>query len=260
MPTETQAEIHVPAFMDGPRIIVPQISLGRDIEYRTDEKRNTLSAVRYQDFKPATLAELRHAYFDKDEKGVFVSPDYRQSVLSARGRGEWTSTFLRDGKESAERPERVIYDGGIWMAEGGKVTPVELPGDGWTLEYDKPTGFPSRTSSNRNDAHKIFGDDTSYFYATRNGLRAVLRNFNLGGDGPFSVDAGFEPDGRNSDVGSRSCGRSEQDAQRLATSHVVSADDQPVYVMGQTEYDVLTRVAKDNTEVADILPRITIKK
>ena len=110
MPTETQSMFVIPALMDGDRIIIPQIWLARDIEYRTDEKRNAFSAVRYQDFKPATLAELRHAYFDKTEAGVYVSPEYRQNVLANRGKGEWTSTFLRNGTEAVEMPDKVFYD------------------------------------------------------------------------------------------------------------------------------------------------------
>ena len=169
MPTETQTKIHVPALMDGQRIIVPQIWLGRDIEYRTDSKSNALSAAEYNSqMQLPTLAEIRHAFFGG-------SNDYKQSALSKRGYGEWTSTFLRDGREAIERPENIVYRNGVWVVEGGKVTQVELPPDGWTLEYDKPTGFPSRTSSNRKDAEKVFGDDTSYFYAMRDGVRAVLR-------------------------------------------------------------------------------------
>ena len=206
MSTQAQTEIHVPALMDGDRIVIPQAWLARGIDYKTDRRGNVLTAADYQDFKPATLAELRHAYFDKTGD-VFVSPDYRQSVLSNRGRGEWTSTFLQDGTRAIETPENVVYRNGLWIAEGGKVTPVELPPNGWTLEYDKPTGFPSRTSQKRKDAEKIFGDDASYFYHADSGLRAVLRDFFLDDDGPFRVHAYCGPDYGCSSVGVRPCRR-----------------------------------------------------
>ena len=230
-------DIHVPALMDGNRIVVPSLILGKDVEYKTDGRQH-LTAAAYQAFNPSTLAGLRHAYFGKNHDGNFVAPEYRESVLSSRGGGERTSTFLRDGRESIEQPGRVFYDDthSLWIAEGGKVTPVELPPEGWTLEYDKPTGFPSRTSKNRTDAKKIFGDDTSYFYATRNGLRAVLRDFDLNGDGPFYVSASYGPDDRHSYFGVRPCRRSEQGAEHLAT---------PVYVIGQAGYTGLVRQLND---------------
>ena len=147
-----------------------------------------------------TLAELRHAFFGGSE-------DYKQSVLSKYGYGEWTSTFLRDDREAIENPSNVVYRNGVWVLEGGKVSDVELPPNGWTLEYDKPTGFPSRTSQNRKDAEKVFGDDTSYFYRNMSGTRVVLRGFVLGDGGPFYVDADCGPDSRYSYVGGRACCR-----------------------------------------------------
>ncbi len=270
--------IHVPALMSSDRIVVPAFSLG-NVEYRTDNRGSAFSAQEYHEaMQLPTLAELRHAYFDKtlvldreksqfDDYGnvvvpaytnVWVSPEYRQSVLSNRGRGEWTSTFLRDGEEVIEKPVRVSYDKkhGLWTAEGGSRNRLELPPNGWTLEYDKPTGFPSRTSQTRKDAERVFGDDTSYFYANRNGLRAVLRSFLLGDDGSFYVDADYGPGSRNSNVGGRVCRRSEQDAKHLATS----VESQPIYVMGQAEYDELARLAEKNPEAADLLSKIRVQE
>ncbi len=200
---QPRAEIFVPTL-----VIVPQVWLGADVEYRTDNNL-ALTAADYQQFKPPTLAELRHAFFDRNPDGTFVSPEYRQSVLSNRGRGEWTSTFLRDGTEAIERPERVFYDrkSGLWIAEGGSVSKVKLPYNGWAVEYDTSTGFPSRTSKNRRDAEEKFGDDASYFSSDRNGLRAVLRGFSPD-DGPFLVSA-VRPGYWYSYVGSRSCRRSD---------------------------------------------------
>lgn len=252
-------EIHIPALMEGKNVIIPEIYLGKNVKYRTKNKKS-LSAAQYQRFNPPTLAELRHAFFDKNDDNSFVSPEYRQSVLSKRGYGEWTSTFLRDGREAVERPEKVFFDEKheLWVVEGGKVIKVELPPDGWTLEYDIPTGFPSRTSSKRKDAEKVFGDDTSYFWKSDNGLRAVLRGFSLRGSGPFCVDAGCGPDLRPSFFGSRSCRRYEQDAKRLTTPSKLTTKGRPaLYVMGQAEYETLT---KKHQEIGELLSKIRVQK
>ncbi len=207
----TQTDIHVPALMNGEEIVVPQIWLGRDVEYRQIRGRTSLSADEYnREMQLPTLAELRHAYFDKvDDR--FVSPEYRESVQGKRGYGEWTSTFLRDGEEAIERPERITYDKkrGLWVVEGGKVTTVELPKEGWVVEYDKPTGLPSRTGRIE-DAEKVFGGDASYFYSRSRGLWVVLRSFDHGKLGPFYVHADYEPHGRASSVGGRASSGSEQ--------------------------------------------------
>ncbi|MBI3413045.1 MAG: hypothetical protein HY051_03130 [Candidatus Aenigmarchaeota archaeon] len=200
-------EILVSALMDGDKVVVPQARFAARVKYKKTGGR-PLTAAEYQTLNPPTLAELRHAYFDKNPDGSFVSPEYRLSVNSKRGYGEWTSTFLRDGNEIVERPKKIYFDEvrGLWIAEGGKTSPIKLPNDGWTLEYDERTGFPSETGS-RKDAEKVFGEDTSYFYTNKNGLRAVLRCF-APDYGPFLVNAYSEPDGRDSDVGVRSLRRS----------------------------------------------------
>ena len=257
MATQTQANvIHVPALMDGEKAIVPQFWLGKDVEYRQDRESNSLSAVGYNSqMTLPTLAELRRAFFDTksgqsmawsfdakekiylpNRPDDWLSPEYRQSVLSKRGYGEWTSTFLKDGREAIENPANVVYRNGIWIAEGGKVTPVELPPDGWALEYDKPTGFPSRTSQQKKDAEKVFGDDTSYFYRTTSGVRAVLRDFALGDSGPFYVGAHYVPDDRPSDLGGRA---------------------EPVISMSMQKYQALTEAYQ---RVGDLLSRIKVQK
>jgi hypothetical protein len=180
-----------PLVIEG-REILPAFSLDREIT------RYGSSAQEVYKTAP-TLAQLRHAFE--------TSAEIRADVLANRYRGEWTATFLRDGKEAIERPDNVFYDqkSGLWIAEGGKVTRVELPGEGWALEYDKPTGFPSRTSSKRKDAERVFGNDASYFWVDKNGLRAVRRSFDrFGGDGPFDVVADWRPDDGRDDLGSRS--------------------------------------------------------
>lgn len=206
--------IKVPAWIE--TITVPGVVLGEEIgDYGIHPKDPKV----YRE--APTLAELWHAYFDKNPNGSFISPEYRGSVLSKRGYGEWASTFLKDGKEIIERPEKVFYDKKHgWVVEGGRAVSFEhfpegkLPLEGWTLEYDRLTGFPSRTSKNRSDAERIFGSDASYFWYSSNGLRAVLRDFDLNdyyiywggfaGCGPFCVSAGYEPDDRFSVIGVRS--------------------------------------------------------
>ena len=249
MATQTQAYIQVPSLMDGDKIVVPQFWLGKDVEYRTDRGNNALSAAEYDSTMTLLkLAELRHAFFGGSE-------DYRQSALSERGYGEWTSTYLQDGKRAIERPENVVYRNGIWIAEGGKVTPVELPPNGWALEYDKPTGFPSRTSEKRKDAEKVFGDDTSYFYRATSNVRAVLRYFNFGADGPFYVSAGYLPDSRDSNFGGRACRRSEQAAEQLATP--LESGPEPIISMSMQEYQSLLEA---HQRVGDLLSRIKVQK
>ena len=182
------------------KIVIPRFRLG-EMEDRWKENYKSFSAAEYiSDMPLPTLAELRHAFFG----GFF---DYWQSVHSYRGFGEWTSTFLRDGKEVVERPGNLICRNGVWVLEGGKVTPVELPPDGWTLEYDIATGFPSRTSKDREDAEKIFGDDASRFWNNEDGVRPVARIFFHGEGGPFCVDAGCVPDRRYGNIKGRVCRR-----------------------------------------------------
>ncbi|MBI2971883.1 MAG: hypothetical protein HYY37_05680 [Candidatus Aenigmarchaeota archaeon] len=257
MTTKAPPWIHVPALMDGSNVVVPQFWLGEDVEYRRDG-RCALSPAGYNSrMQLPTLAELRYAYCGRNPDGSFVSPDYKQSVRSMRGRGEWTSTFLRDGREAIENPENFVCRNGIWVVEGGKVSPVELPPDGWTLEYDKPTGFPSRTSQERRNAEGVFGNDASYFYRNTRGVRAVLRNFGLNDSGPFYVNASYGPADGDSYVGARSC-RREPDTRNASVDVGQSMERRalPVYAMGQAEYDALLQLAQGNPQLEEILSRI----
>lgn len=205
----TQKEIFVPALVENGRIIVPNMYLGNEIKYRTRQGK-PLSAAEYQSFNLPTLAELMHAFFDKTAGGVFVSPEYRQSMLPQSAlstkRYEWTSTFLWKGKELIEKPERVFYDEKheLWIAEAriDNIHRVETPNNGWVLEYDKSTGFPSRTSKNKKKAENKFGGDASYFDKSEDGLRAVLWSSSL-------IGAGYRPGDRSSDFGARYCRRPE---------------------------------------------------
>jgi len=167
-----------------------------------------------------TLAELRHAFFgrtlvlsDKSKfrddgtveipayTGDWLCPEYRTAVHDEKGRGERTCVFLQDGKEIIVRPESISYENGVWRAEG-HFDKVELPPEGFVLEYDKPTGMPSRTGSEK-DAKKIFGKDRSYFWYNPNGLRAVRRGFCYDDYGPFDVSAYYDPGYRAGGVGVR---------------------------------------------------------
>ena len=209
MTTQTQIDINVQALMDRGKVVVPQFWLS-GIEYRTHSKKYTLSPDEYtlspveynSQMKLPTLAELRHAFETNN--------DYKQSVLSTRGYGEWTSTFLKDGNIAIENPENVVCRNGVWVIEGGKVSLVELPPNGWVLEYDKPTGLPSRTSQKRKDAENVFGYDTSDFLASKKMVSAILREFDPGDRGPFNVFACCKPTDSGIYIGGRTCRREDQ--------------------------------------------------
>ena len=214
--TQNYKQIYVPALIDGNLVKIPEFWLCKDIEYKSDSNGMLFSAAEYLDYNPPTLAELRHAYFDKNLDGSWISPDYRVSVLSKKSYGEWVSTFFQDGRRIIERPERVIYNEKheLWIAEGGRVTPVEPPPNGWVLEYDKTTDFPSKTSRKRKDAEQIFDDDSSYFYRSVKGLKAIFLATDIG---PFYIDASHNPDHAHLFIGIRICHRSEQNKKFLAT-------------------------------------------
>ncbi|MBI4019649.1 MAG: hypothetical protein HY364_05385 [Candidatus Aenigmarchaeota archaeon] len=140
-----------------------------------------------------TIKDLVTAYFGRNEQG-WLSPAYRQAVHRDNGQGEWTSTYT-DGKIMIERPLRVYFDekSEMWIAEGDNKIPVELPPDGWITEIDYVTGLPSRTSINKDDAVRTFGEDASYFsHPTPDGFSPIVRD-SLGRHGPFEIVASLEP-------------------------------------------------------------------
>jgi len=199
-------EIHVPASTSRRgKVLRPEFWVADNISYLISSDHEPHSAAMYQEMKPPTLAEHVHAYFSKTGSGEFLCPEFRKNVRHHKGYGEWTSTFLKNGREMIERPDRVYYDLEIntWVAEGGKTRRIKLPETGWVLEFDKETGFPVRSTLNKADAHKIFGDDASFFNATRLGLAAVIRDYNMQ-LGPFCVLAHYGPGARVSYVGARS--------------------------------------------------------
>ncbi len=191
---------YIPPLVESGKVIVPGANVG-GVEYRTRKVwflERPLRIMEYQALNPPTLAQLRHAYFDKDASGKWACYEYRQIAREERN-SDLTSTFLLDGKQCVEHPtnlhrEKTTYHGRerkVWIVEG-KVTSVELPPNGWILEFDKPTGLPSRTSYQYEDAEKIFGTDASAFRYSRKGLRAISRR-NLGFFGFFTVDATRNP-------------------------------------------------------------------
>ena len=198
---EVKNRIIVPALADGNgNVIVPETYLGSDVEYRATAEGRHFTASQYQKFNPPTLAVLRRAFFDKNEDGSWLCPEYRKDVNSHRGYGEWTSTWVKDREEiltGVHFDEKGKYLGADRIIE----VKGQLPPNKWVLEYDKETGVPSRTGS-RKAAEKIFGNDASYVWF-ENGLCAVLRSFDGDGNGPFGIDAGYRPDYGYSGVGSR---------------------------------------------------------
>lgn len=182
-------EINVPALFENGELIIGGTWLGKKPVLRTTQDNCIYSAIEVQSLNPPTIAELRHAFFDKNPDGSWVSPEYRQSVLSSPVSGEWTSTFVLNGNTLVVRPELIEYDAkhGIWVAHGYLNNKIELPPNGFVLEYDKLTGLPSRTSSKEEGAEKIFGGDRSYFRRTESSLNPVLRDYVTEGLGPFCI-------------------------------------------------------------------------
>ncbi len=169
--------------------LMPRVVLGGYIDGKGKIRPNDPAVYR----RGPTLAELLHAFFGRNPDGSWVSPEYRENMESESG--EFTSTFLQNGALSIERPESLSYDKkiGLWIAEGGNAVRIELPHDGWVVEYDEPTGWPSRTSPNKNDAKRAFGGDASYFSAIRKGLRAAAREYYVSDYGKFFINARFTP-------------------------------------------------------------------
>lgn len=204
MPTSNQTYIHVPALTDRGRLVIPEFRLTENVEHNLGGGRDYFhtAAEHNTQKRLPTLAELRHAYFEGSE-------DYRRSVISRKGYREYTSTFLQDGERIIERPENIVYRNGIWVLEGGKVTRVKLPFEGWVLEYDISTGLPKRTSQNKKDAWKVFGDDASRFWGRKiQGVKVIVVGNDFTDSGPFCIDAYCcDPGYSASGVGSRECRR-----------------------------------------------------
>lgn len=178
-------EIHVPALVENEQVVIPEFWLGKEIEHKFNEDRSDIPLTLWQGYvstrrspysslqyntgrrylrdsgrlcdyiyldkhekiqaPPPTLEELVHAYFSVDLPPYGKSPDAR---VNSTHDGEWTSTFLQDGKRIIENPEDMILDekNDRWIIEGGKVAEIETPPNGYVTRFDKSTGFPIETS------------------------------------------------------------------------------------------------------------------
>ncbi len=199
---------NVSSMVNEGKLIIPEFQLGKFPEYRSKRNGDALSAAGYiMKMQLPTSAEITHAFFGG-------SKDYRQSLINENWCAEYTSTLLLGNRTLIERPEKLICRNGVWIAKDGKRTKVNLPESGWVLEYDKPTGLPIRTSSYREKAEKIFGDDTSYFLhekKEKKSLTVILRYFNIPYYGPFYLCADYELDFSSPSFAGRDCRRSEKE-------------------------------------------------
>jgi len=219
---------------------IPQETLLSDeIAFGTKDGRALRDMDCYKDC--ALLVELANGFLGRKPDGSYAHPTLRESVHKYKGRGEWTADHV---DYDAETPAGIVVPKGYarvkWIqfadeikerkgkfyAEGGNIIPVELPSNGWQIPvkdgnefrmYHPVTGSPLATlpRDKKEEAIKMLKDagydkgDLSYFYRADNGLRAVLRDFLLDDYGPFYVYALYGPDNGDSDIGSRSCRRSE---------------------------------------------------
>lgn len=259
----TDELIRVPVLVDGTTseefLLAPEIR-----EYGTKNMES------YRDGAP--LLVLATGFWGRTPDSDYISPALRKSIYGERGRSEWTADHVNfdietptgvvvpNGYKRAnwiQMADNITQDNGKYIAEGGTVTVVELPPNGWQVPdsegimFHPITGSPLATlpEDRRHEAVRQLKDagfeegDLSYFYMIENGLRAVLRCYRLGG-GPFFVVAHYWPGDGYSNFGSRSCRRLEQDAERLAT---------PVYMLDREGYELLKQLAETNPEASDIL-------
>jgi len=219
------SEILVPPFSFA-GLKFPALSLGKDIEFPKKSDGNPFTAAEYQTkFALPTLAELVRAYFVKPD-GKWLCPEYRESVMQNPMCGEWTSTFLqfKEGEATLiERPDSVWYapERG-WITTGGERKKVRIPQNGYVMEYDACTGLPAETISDeemskqlKESKNKRVGTSLSYSMIcpdpllpeTYNRLSVVYRNHNVGGFGPFYINAMCDPGRSFPCIGGRACCR-----------------------------------------------------
>ena len=214
--------IYVPALIIDCKTILPELFL-HEFEKIKNDFGYSLSAVECLWLNPPTLAELRHAFFDKDDENEFLCSKYRDDIFSLikeNSCGEWTSTFIQQSEKGyphiilINRPSRIyINKSGQLCAKYNKTNSFHItsPPSGWVLKYDIETGWPLQTSNKMADAQKIFGHDASYFDIpdSINGLGSVCCSHSKTGKGPFHIYAGRGPCIYDSSVGMRSCSITE---------------------------------------------------
>lgn len=253
--------------------VLPAVWLDSDIQY-TLRNRAPLSALEHQIFGLPTLAELRHSFFDADERGYYVSTEYRDKVLAEKDYGEWTATFIQPLRKPQiapsvdltpvkviHNPYRVYWDERHrrWTAEYDYKASLEctLPPEGWIYRFDELTGLPTATSLKKDKALEVFGQDASYFWkwdTDSMSLRAVCRKHDSYGYGPFSIYTLYEPGERHPRIGSRSCHRSEE---QVNLAHIVTdPSNDPLEQQRREVVQLLTKLKSVEREIGDILTRI----
>jgi len=233
-----QDSVTIPALVVGGRIAIPEMRFGKYLECADGSRENGSSCFQYQRISPPTLAEIMYAFYgaagymevEAVGEGTFSigfadtgSDEYRKNVFLSDGEGEWTSTFVQNRiKKRGEvvpngyrpvriinRPDRIFFDEKreIWIVKcinPERIFDVLEPPEKWITEYDLRTGYPTKTSRNRSDAEKVFGDDASLFFRSDNKLRGVFRKTDIEkGKGPFCICAISQPSVRYSHIEAR---------------------------------------------------------
>lgn len=213
---ESSGEIFLPRLVIDGIEVIPDLSLGLNIDKITNQNGYVLSALEAQSYRPPTLAELVHAYFGKDENGDHICPQYRRSVLREKETGEWTSTFIIQGEERdniilVNRPEEFFIDEyGQLSIEYSEKNSFEIsnPPAGYIISIDSLTGWPVKTGD-RDAAMNALGGDFNYFQRPNkiNGISAVARFFYSLGKGTFYICTGINPTSYDGNIGVRTCRR-----------------------------------------------------
>ncbi len=152
-------EIRIPALKTGDGAVVhPEYWLGKPKQFN-----NTGFRMVYENVNNwPTSGELVHAYFGKDATGVYVCPEFRDSVYAGSFLiKDITSTFLLNGHTLVIGPHTVEKYGGYETAVGGTGADFLLGRDGWITEFDALTGFPSRLGK-EGESMEAFGEPVKF--------------------------------------------------------------------------------------------------
>ena len=111
---ERPTEIYLPELIIDSIKVVPNLLLGLNIDKINNQFGYVLSPIEAQSYNPPALSELVHAYFGKDNDGENICPEYRRVAYEERETGEWTSTFVLQGRSShsltlVNRPKRFFF-------------------------------------------------------------------------------------------------------------------------------------------------------